>query len=108
MDWLAIKQKGCEMRRGMAVAIRGNTFSSKKSARDHFMDQREKVQASGPLIEGELFVQLSELYARYCEADPSWKREGLIVQSFFVDYEPGKLLQAGSNTSVTGMGPAAA
>nr|WP_212814579.1 hypothetical protein [Erwinia rhapontici] len=27
---------------------------------------------------------------------------GLVVQSFFVDYESGKLLQDGSNTSVTG------
>lgn len=76
------------MGQGMAVTLGGKTFSSKKSARDHFMDQREKVQAGVPVIEGELFVQLSDLYARYCEAKPSWKREGLVVQSFFVDYEP--------------------
>ncbi|BCQ42386.1 hypothetical protein ERHA54_49890 (plasmid) [Erwinia rhapontici] len=49
------------MGRGMAVTLGGKTFSSKKSARDHFMDQREKVQAGGPVIEGELFVQLSDV-----------------------------------------------
>ena len=44
-----------------AGTIGGKTFSSKKSARDHFMDQREKVQVGGPVIEGELFVQLSDV-----------------------------------------------
>lgn len=37
------------MARWKSVTIEDLTFSSKKAAVDHFMDQREQVRASGPV-----------------------------------------------------------
>ncbi len=43
------------MGRGITVIINGKSFPSKASAKKHFMDQRERVKADGPLKSGELY-----------------------------------------------------
>lgn len=75
------------MARGKSVTIGDLTFSSKKAAVDHFMDQREQVRASGPVTEGALFEQLTDLYTRYCNCSPGYALNGRHITGFEVDYE---------------------
>ncbi|WP_158150183.1 hypothetical protein [Pantoea agglomerans] len=75
------------MARGKSVTIGDLTFSSKKAAVDHFMDQREQVRASGPVTEGVLFDQLADLFTRYCNVTPRYALNGRYITGFEVDYE---------------------
>ncbi|EIU7851635.1 hypothetical protein L3I74_003457 [Vibrio parahaemolyticus] len=69
----------------MAKVTLGNkTFSSKKSANEHYMDLRESID--GKIENGELFEELKELYEKYCEAT-NWNIDGRIIKHFIVDYE---------------------
>lgn len=69
------------------VIIKGREFTSKKAAVDYFMDQREEVKASGPVTEGALFDELTDLYSRYCSVSPGWELNGRNIIAFLVDYE---------------------
>ena len=75
------------MGRANRVMIKGREFASQKAAVDYFMDQREEVKASGPVTEGALFDELTDLYSRYCSVSPSWELNGRNIIAFLVDYE---------------------
>lgn len=74
------------MGRSIPVKIGQKEFKSKKAAVDYFMNQREGVKKSGPIHEGELFEELSELYSRYCELT-NWDLSNRVIYAFSVDYE---------------------
>lgn len=75
------------MARGIKVTFGDLTFSSKKNAVNHFMDQREEVRAAGPVTGGALFDQLTDLYTRYCNCSPGYELNGRHISGFMVDYE---------------------
>ncbi len=75
------------MTRPPLLKIRQLEFTSITKATNHFMDQREKVNAEGPVTAGDLFEELKELYARYCEVSPGWELNGRNIVAFIVDYE---------------------
>lgn len=60
---------------------------SKKAATEYFMDKREGVKTGGPVINGEFFEELKELYTRYCNNSPGWEFNGRNIVAFTVDYE---------------------
>ena len=74
------------MGRSISVKIAQKEFKSKKAAVDYFMDQREAVKAVGPLKDGELYVELRDLYLRYCEIT-NHRLGNREVYSFSVNYE---------------------
>lgn len=75
------------MGRSMNVKIGGREFPSKKAAVDYFKDQRKEIKTSGPVTEGTLFDELTDLYSRYCLASPGWELNGRNIVAFVVDYE---------------------
>ena len=75
------------MGRARTLTIAGQDFNSMAEAESHFQDKRPEVKASGPVSDGELFNQLSEVYTRYCAASPGWELNGREITAFSVDYE---------------------
>lgn len=69
------------------ITIAGVEFGSVSCAESHFQDRRTEVKDAGPLTEGELFVQLLDLYTRYCAASSGWELNGREITAFSVDYE---------------------
>lgn len=76
------------MKRGITVVINGKSFASKTSAKKHFMDQRERVKADGPLKSGELYEDLLDLYMNYIDIHPEHALNGRRITAFSVDFEP--------------------
>lgn len=76
------------MGRGNPVIINGISFPTKIAAKNHFMDQRERVKAEGPLKSGELYEGLLDLYMKYVDLHPEHALNGRRITAFSVDFEP--------------------
>ncbi|BCQ37369.1 MULTISPECIES: hypothetical protein [Erwinia] len=76
------------MGRGNPVIINGKSFPSKTAAKNHFMNQRERVKADGPLKSGELYEDLLDLYMNYVALHPEHALNGRRITAFSVDFEP--------------------
>lgn len=74
------------MGRSIPVTVGEKKFKCKNDAVNYFMDQRQAVKESGPIREGHLFVELRELYTRYCELT-KWPLGNREIYAFSVDYE---------------------
>lgn len=76
------------MGRGNPITINGISFPTKTAAKNHFMNQRERVKANGPLKSGELYESLLDLYMKYVDLHPEHALNGRRIIAFSVDFEP--------------------